>query len=390
MDTQSIQAYLREHKLDGWLLYDFQGLNPIALRMIGRECAMLTRRWFYLIPAEGSAVALVHKIEEHQFKGLPGRLKTFTSWQSMEKGLKDMLKGRVRIAMEYSPRCAIPYISRIDAGTAELVRAAGASIISSADMVQYFTSRWTDSELATHKTAARNLVEIVRLSFAEIALRVGAGESIDEFGLQELIVHKYEEMNMFSEHRPIVAVNENSGNPHYSPSEAVTKPITKGDLVLLDIWAKLKGSSTIYADVTWVGYVGDSVPERYREIFEVVSGARDEALHFIQQSCREGRVLHGWEVDDVARNHIAKTGYGPFFIHRTGHSIGYQDHYTGVNMDNLESRDERELIEGVGFSIEPGIYLKEFGVRSEINVYVGKGEALCTTEPQKEVIAILQ
>ncbi len=390
MELDRIQQYLQDNKLDGWLLYDFQGLNPIALRMIGREEAMLTRRWYYMIPAEGSPVALAHKIEEYHFKGLPGRLKTFTSWQSMEKGLKDILKGKARVAMEYSPRCAIPYISRVDAGTIELVRAFGAEVISSADMVQYFTSRWTEAEFETHKQAATNLVHIVQLGFAEIARRINAGDAADEFGIQEFIWQKFAEMGMISEDRPIVAVNENSGSPHYMPSTTMSKPINKGDFVLFDIWAKMNVPSSIYADITWVGFVGDGVPTKYQEIFEIVAGARDEALNLVMHSVREGKPLRGWEVDDAARNFIGKTGYGPFFIHRAGHSIGYQDHFTGANMDNLESRDERTLIEGIGFSIEPGIYQKEFGIRSEINVFIGATEAICTTAAQKEIIAILK
>ncbi|MEW6365459.1 MAG: M24 family metallopeptidase [Acidobacteriota bacterium] len=390
MDIEGIQRVLSESQLDAWLLYDFQGLNPIALRMIGREGAMLTRRWFYLIPAEGIPVALVHKIEEQQFKGLPGRLRTFTSWQSMEKGLKDLLKGKTRIAMEYSPRCAIPYISRVDAGTAELVRAFGATIVSSADMVQYFTSRWSDAEFETHREAAESLLKIVEMSFEEIGRRVRAGEPVDEYGIQEFIWQKYDEMGLVADSRPIVAADENTGNVHYEPAPAQSRPIQPNHLVLLDVWAKKKTQSSVYADITWMGYVGETPPDKYREIFEIVTGARDAALDLVQRAAQEGLTLKGWEVDEMARNHIARAGYGPFFIHRTGHSLGYEDHFTGVNLDNLESRDERMLIPGVGFSIEPGIYQKDFGVRSEINVFVGRGSAICTTTPQREIVAILK
>lgn len=388
MNVESIQKYLQEHKIDGWLLYDFQGMNPIALHMLRREGMLVTRRWFYLIPAEGAPVALVHKIEEQHFKGLPGRMRTFTSWQSMEKGIKDLMKGRVRVAMEYSPRCAIPAISRVDAGTVELVRAAGCTVVSSADMVQYFTSRWSAEELRSHKEAAGLLAGILHEAFGEIGRRIASGEPVDEYGIQSFITSRYEGAGLQSDYGPIVAVNQNSGNPHYTPSREQSHPIGPGDFVLVDLWAKKIEEPSVFADMTWVGYVGESVPEKFREIFDIVCGARDEALGLVQRSIHEGRVLHGWEVDDVARNYIARTGYGPFFIHRTGHSIGFQNQSTGVNMDNLESRDERELIEGVGFSIEPGIYLKEFGVRSELNVYIGKGEAICTTEVQKEIVAI--
>jgi Xaa-Pro aminopeptidase len=391
MDLQAIQQALGEHDLDGWLLYDFRGSNPIARSVIGfDERQIATRRWFYLIPRSGEPVALVHVIEPQALRGAPGRALVYRSWRQLESLLKQHLAGLRRVAMEYSPGAAIPYVSRVDAGTIEMVRAAGPEVRSSADLVQFFESRFSPEQKALHDRAARGCHAATHAAFTLIRDSLAASRRVTESEVQALISRRFAEQGLVTDHPCIVAVNEHASDPHFETAAGPDdRAIQKGDLVLIDFWAKVQDDPrAVYYDATWMGYCGSDVPPKIREVWEVVKGARDAAISFVQQSVSAGRVLHGWEVDDVARGHIEKRGYGDFFVHRTGHSIGYLVHGNGVNIDNLETRDQRRIIPGVCFSIEPGVYLPEFGVRSEVDMFVGDGEALVTGEIQRELLLL--
>ncbi len=386
-----IQQALAERGLDAWLFYDHHHRDPIAYRVLGLDsAAMATRRWFYLLPAQGEPLKLVHRIEAWQLDALPGRKRLYSSWQELAAGVEEMARGRRRIAMQYSPHNLIPYIGLVDAGTVELVRGFGAEVVSSADLVQIFEARWSPEALDSHLAAGRAIDEIVALAFAEIARRIPT----DEFTIQRFILEKFEAAGLLSEEPPIVAVNQNTGNPHYEPRRDRSAPIAAGDFVLLDVWAKQKRPSAVYYDVTWVGFVGRSSthwdpPEKIREIFDMVRNARDAGVEFVASAVREKRPVRGWEVDQAVRGFIGAKGYGEYFTHRTGHSIGESVHANGANMDNLETKDEREIIPQTCFSIEPGIYLPEFGVRSEVNVYVDESEARVTGAIQREIVRIM-
>lgn len=387
---EEVQKYLKENKLPAWLLYDFKGINPIAVDFINLK-GLKTRRWYYLIKSEGEPVALVHKIEELGFKNIPGKIITYVSWKEQKQKLKEILSGLKKVTMEYSFENNIPYISRVDAGTIELIRSFGVEIVSSADLVQYFQVRWSEQQYLSHKEAVKNLMRIKDEAFEFIAQRIKNKKEVNEFEVAQFVLEKMEESRMETDELIICAVNENSGNPHYTPSQSESKNIKEGDFVLLDIWGKMKKGKSIYADITWTGYVGENVPEKYTEIFRIVKQARDNAVNFLKDRWVRKEEVRGWEIDKVCRDFIIKSGFGEYFTHRTGHSIGTEDHGNGVNIDNLETKDERRIIPRVGFSIEPGIYLKEFGVRSEINVYVKENEIEVTTLPlQEEIIPIMK
>ena len=385
-----VQKYLKQNNIPAWLLYDFRGINPIAVEFLGLK-GLKTRRWYYLIKAQGEPVALVHKIEEQGFKDIPGKIIPYVSWEEQREKLKEILSGFKSVAMEYSFQNNIPYISRVDAGTIELIKSLGVQVISSADLVQYFEARWDQEQYLSHKEAGRIIMQIKDQAFRLIASRIKEKKPIDEFEVSQFVKEKMNQSGMETDETLICAVNENSGNPHYTPSQTEKKKIGPGDFVLLDIWGKMKKDRSIYADITWTGYVGEKVPEKYNKIFEIVKGARDEAINYLRKRWTKGEEVMGWEVDKACRDSIEKAGYGPNFTHRTGHSLGTEDHGNGVNIDNLETKDERKIIPGVGFSIEPGIYLEDFGVRSEINVYVKDKEIEVTTLPmQEEIIPILK
>ncbi|HVP36936.1 MAG TPA: Xaa-Pro peptidase family protein [Terriglobales bacterium] len=387
---EQVQKYLKQNNIPAWLLYDFRGINPIAVEFLGIK-GLKTRRWYYLIKTEGEPVALVHKIEEQGFKDIPGKIVPYVSWEEQRGKLKELLSGLKTVAMEYSFQNNIPYISRVDAGTIELIRSLGVQVVSSADLVQFFEARWDQEQYLSHKEAARILMQIKDEAFKFISQRFKEKKSVDEFEVAQFVQKKMNESGMETNETLICAVNENSGNPHYTPSQSENKKIRVGDFVLLDIWGKMKKDRSIYADITWTGYVGDKVPEEYKKIFNLVIRARDEAVNYLRKRWSRGEEVKGWEVDKACRDFIQKSGYGPNFTHRTGHSLGTEDHGNGVNIDNLETKDERKIIPGVGFSIEPGIYLKDFGVRSEINVYVKEKEIEVTTLPlQEEIIPILK
>lgn len=391
MDIAAIQQALLAQQLDGWLLYDFRGSNPIARSVIGFDEKQIgTRRWFYLVPAAGEPVALLHAIEPHALSGAPGRAVVYRSWRELEALLKQHLAGLRRVAMEYSPGAAIPYVSRVDAGTVEMVRAAGPEVCSSADLVQHFEARWTSEQKALHDRAALGCHAAADAGFALVRERLAAGRRVTESEVQALISARFGEAGLISDHPCIVAVNDHASDPHFETAPGPNdRAIGKGDLLLIDFWAKVADHPrAVYYDATWMAYCGPEVPPRMREVWEVVSGARDAAIGFVKDALAARRDLHGYEVDDVARGHIQARGYGDYFIHRTGHSIGYLVHGNGVNIDNLETRDQRRIVPGVCFSIEPGVYLPEFGVRSEVDVFVGDAGAEVTGRIQRELLLL--
>ncbi len=392
IDIAGIQAALKDLHIDGWLMYDFQGGNPIARKVVGwREGTMLTRRWWFWIPREGEPVRLHSVIEPTNLDFLPGRKILFLSWRDMTQHLTELMKNAKTIAMEYSPSCAIPYLSRVDAGTIELIRSLGKNIVSSKDLVQFFESRWTEEQLAMHHEAERKLMVIKDGAFAEIGNRLRRGQRTTEYEIQQWMWDRFEEEGLTSYDAPIVAVNENSGNPHYGPTKESHKEIRKGDFVLIDYWAKLKKPDSVYADYTWTGFCGSAPSPRHQEIFKTVIAARDAAVDYLKQRATRKETPYGWEVDDVSRGVIEKKGYGKYFIHRTGHNIGLEVHGNGAHIDNLETQDDRKLIPRTCFSIEPGIYLPgEFGVRSEIDVYMGENfEIRVTGQPiQRDLVLV--
>ena len=394
-----IQAALREGGFDGWLFYDFRGSDPLAYRILKLDTHGITsRRWFYYVPATGEPVKIVHSIERDKLDLLPGKKVVFLPWQQLQSHVRDAVTAgnghseKKRIAMQYTPENAIPYISRVDAGTIELIRSFGVEPVSSANLVARFEAVWTEEQYESHMTAADNIHNIIHQAFAEIARRIKANEPTNEYDIQQFMVRRFEEEGMTCDgDHPIVSVNANSAIPHYGPTSEIHSNINKGDFVLLDVWAKLKTPSAVYADQTWTGYVGEAVPEKYTHIFNIVRDARDAAVAFVQEKISAGSELKGADVDDVSRKVIVDAGYGAQFIHRTGHSIGEEVHGNGANIDNLETRDSRIILPRTCFSIEPGIYLEgDFGVRSELDVYVSETEAVATGQPvQRDVVAIL-
>jgi Xaa-Pro dipeptidase len=390
MELEAIQAALKEAHLDGWLFYDHHRRDPIAYRVLKIDPPMCTRRWYYLIPAAGEPAKLVHRIERGNLAGAPGIEHQYSSLSEQREALKKMLEGKKRVAMQYSHLNDIPYIGLVDAGTVELVKSFGVDIVSSADLVQVFEARWSAEALATHLEAGKSVHAIVRQAFAVIGEAVCSGKTIGEYDVQQEIVRLFAAQGLEADEAAIVAVNENTANPHYSPSESASAPIRAGDFVLLDVWGKLKTPGAVYFDITWTGFVGEDVPTSHTQLFDVVREARDAAVDLVKRARREGRPLRGYQVDDAARGVITRHGYGEFFVHRTGHSIGEDVHGNGANMDNFETHDDRRVIPGTCFSVEPGIYLPEFGVRSEVNVYVEEHDARVTGEIQQAIIPILK
>jgi len=389
MNLIAVQESLRDESVDGWLFYDHHHRDPIAYRVLKIAPKMCTRRWYYLIPTEGEPAKLVHRIEKGNLAGLPGGEHEYSSWSEQREELKKILRGKKTVAMQYSPLNDIPYVGLVDAGTVELVRSFGVQVVSSADLVQLFEARWSAEALASHLEAGKAVHAIVRSAFAMIAEAARAGRAMTEYDVQQEIVRLYGLYGLEADEAPIVAVNENTANPHYTPVPAASLPIRANDFVLLDVWAKLREPESVYFDITWTGFVGEKVPHQYAEIFEIVREARDAAVSLVTQARREGRPLRGYQVDDAARGVITRQGYGEFFVHRTGHSIGEDVHGSGANMDNFETRDDRRIIPGTCFSVEPGIYLPEFGVRSEVDVYVEEHDARVTGEVQEAVVPIL-
>lgn len=387
-----IQRALREQPgLDGWLFYDFRHLDPIAYRVLLLDPSIhVTRRWYYWIPAVGTPVKLQHRIEPHVLDGLPGEARLYVSWREQQGALRTLLQSATRIAMQYSPMNAIPYLSRVDAGTLELLRSWGLEVVTSADLVQQFEAVWDDAQLISHQVAASGLRAIVDETFTFIGTSLAAGHQLTEYGVQQYILSRMQARGLVTSSPPIAAVNAHSADPHYGPSAEGSAPIRRGDLVLIDLWAKQPEPRAVYADITWTGFVGAVVPARQQAVFQIVRQARDAAVAFVHQRVRDGAFPYGWEVDDVCRQVVQQAGYGEYFVHRTGHSIGEEVHGNGANIDNLETQDARRLLPGTCFSIEPGIYLPEdFGIRSELDVYVSADDAVVYGQPvQTELVAI--
>ena len=386
-----IQTALREAEVDGWLFCCFQLNDPISLELLGLiGDHLVTRRCYYLVPTEGEPRKLVHRLEPAMLSALPGDERSYLTWQELSRELPRLLRGQKRLAAQYSPGNQIPTVSRLDAGTAEVVRAEGIELVSSADLVQRFVAVWDDEQLAGHRRANVHLHRIAREAFSRVGETLRAGGEINEYEVQKFILESFERAGLVSESPPIVGVNAHSADPHYQPTADRHSPIQRDDFLLIDLWAKETAATSVYADITWVGVCAASPTERQKEIFDTVAGARDAAFELVATRF-PNEPVHGYEVDDAARDVIARAGYGDFFIHRTGHSIGITDHGQGANMDNLETHDVRRLLPMTGFSIEPGIYLAgDFGVRSEINVALTCDTAEITgAEPQRELISVL-
>lgn len=391
-DLDRIQSALREFGLDGWLLFDFRGSNPLARRVLELDAdAMGTRRCLYCVPAQGEPMKLVHRIESSALDHLPGAKHVYLRWQELEAGIGRLVGGLDKVAMEYSPRGGNPYISRVDAGTIELVRSFGVEVVPSGDLIQLFEAAWDDDQWAMHQEAAVHTNSAFAAAWAFIAEQVRQNGSVEELAVRQTILDHFERRSLVTDHPPIVAVGPHSGDPHYETGTGESTVIREGDFVLVDLWAKLDKPRAVYSDLTRVGVVGESVSERHREIFEIVAAARDAAIDRVRDAMQSHQPLQGWQVDRAARDVIEQAGYGEYFVHRTGHNIGQETHGNGANIDDLETHEDRHILPRTCFSIEPGIYLPEFGVRSEVDVFVDADRVVHVTggEVQSEVLPIL-
>jgi Xaa-Pro aminopeptidase len=386
MDLARIQEALRREKLDGWLFFDHHERDPLAYAVLGfKPKRHVTRRWYYLIPAQGEPQGLVHRVEPHVIDVLPGEKLLYSRWQEQHAQLATLLKGAKRIAMQYSPRCAVPYVAMVDAGTIDLIRELGPEVVSSAELVQEFEACLDEEQFASHVEAGK-LVDRVRAdAFRFIAERLPHG--VDELAVKNYVRAEFAKAGLVTDSGPIVGVNAHAGDPHYEPFPETSSPIKPGDLVLLDMWARFDKPGAIYYDITWTGFCGEP-PARIQNVFEIVRDARDAAIQRVTRAVAQGIEIRGFEVDDAARDYIASHGFSEQFVHRTGHSIGEEVHSTGANMDNLETHDDRRILPGALFSIEPGIYLEDFGIRSEVDMFVGSGAAVVTGAIQRELVRI--
>src|SRR5712692_5727133 len=389
-DIKAIQNELRSAGLDAWLFYDFHHRDPIGQRVLALPAeGMTTRRWFYLIPARGTPRKLVHRIESSALDSLPGQKLVYAGRDELRRNLPRLLGRAKKVAMQYSPRNAIPYVSMVDAGTVELVRSLGCKVVSSADLVQKFEACWTPEQLESHLDAGRVIDRLTQEAFAQAARHVRNKAPLTEYKLQQWILEQFRAHSIVADDAPIVAVGPHTGDPHYEPAPATAAPVREGDLLLLDIWGKRATPGSVYYDITWMGFLDARVPEKDAKIFSIVREARDRAVSFVRDAVSAGRDIQGWQVDRAAREVIRKAGFGKYFVHRTGHNIGQEVHGNGANMDGLETQDVRRIIPRTCFSVEPGIYLPEFGVRSEVNVYVDEKQARVTGAVQKEILALL-
>jgi Xaa-Pro dipeptidase len=383
---EDAQSYLRDQKLDGWLLEDFQYNNPIFWQVVGGQ-RHSTRRVFLLIPPTGYPRFLVHQTDAARFSDVGWPADVYLSRRDQEAGLTRLLSDRNLVAMEYSPECVLPVVSRVDAGTLEQVRALGVTVVSSGDVLQYAVARWSAIQLASHRRSAEAVVQVARETFDFIGDNLGAG--IDELRAVDFIRQRFASLNLVTDSGPDVAVNEHAGDPHYEASAATSRVIRPDDWVLIDLWAKDKVAGAVYGDATWVGHAGATVPATQQKVFDCVRRARDLALGLLFSAWKEGRVLLGWEVDAISRKSIEDDGFGQYFTHRLGHSLGESIHGNGVNLDGFETHDTRKIIPGVGFSVEPGIYLPDFGTRLEVNVYMDPAQGPTVTTPiQSDIIRI--
>ena len=390
---EDAREYLQAEDLPGWLIYDYLGCNPV-LAQVAQPSGHVTRPVFLFVPAAGSPRLLTHHVDAGKFadagEGTDLEQVVYSSRVTLESALQATLSGCGRVAMEYSPRNGLPRVSRVDAGTVELVQSMGAEVVSSADLMQYATQRWSPDQLAGHKRAAGKLARIVNEAFARIGQRLNQPESSGptEFEIAEFIRARFREEGLVTADGPIVSTNAHCSDPHYEPAPEGSSVIAPGDWILIDLWAREDTPGSVYADITWTAYVGDTPTERHRQIFDIVLGARDAALSFLQDSFTRGEAIQGWQADDVARGYIADHGFGDYFTHRLGHSIYHTVHGEGVNLDNFETHDTRRIIPGIGFSIEPGIYLPEFGVRSEIDAYMSEDGPYASSPVQRDIVLI--
>lgn len=386
-NKDAICAYMKENGIDAWLISDFRGSNPAMREVIGKK--FTTRRAYVYLKNTGETAVLYHIIDRNAYENLPFEKIMYTKWQELYENLEKIMKGDKKIAMEYSPMCRIPIVSWADGGTVDYVRSLGKEVVSSKDIFTLLTAVWSNEHYASHKYAAKNVRETKDEAFKFIAAKLNAGEFLNEFMVQDFIMREFDRRNMYASDRAIVGVRENSANSHYEPTREKSAEIFRGDLVLIDLWAREKKDDSVYADITWMGYCGESVPEKYVNVFEIAKAGRLAACAFLKNAAREGRKLQGYMVDDVTRGVIEGAGYGENFVHRTGHSIGPGDnvHALGANIDNFETHDEREILPSTGFSIEPGIYLSEFGVRTETDVYIHPdGNVEVTAGEQENII----
>jgi Xaa-Pro aminopeptidase len=388
MNLAAIQSALRDANLDGWLFFDHHERDPLAYRVLGLKGGHVSRRWYYWIPANGAPRGLVHRIESGNLDSLPGEKAVYSTWREQADGVRAMLGAASHVAMQYSPMCAIPYVANVDAGTVELVRSLGVEIVSSAELIQLFEARWTPAMLEMHLEAGRKTDQVRREAFEMVGTALAKQQPVTEYAVQQFVMKRFADAGLVTNHPPIVGVNSNASNPHYCPAEQSCSPIRRGDLLLLDLWSKLNHPDAVYYDVTWMAFCGSEPTPQMKEVFAVVRDARDAGIRFVTESVTSGRTIKGFEVDDAVRGHIEKKGFAQYFTHRTGHSIGRETHGNGANMDNFESHDDRSVIPWTCFSIEPGIYLPEFGVRSEINMFIGEREARVTGEVQRELVLL--
>ncbi len=391
LDIAAIQAALKADGLDAWLLYDFHGSNPIAADVTGAGRGgghLATRRWYYLIPASGEPRGLVHAIERHVLAHLPGSIAQYAGRDQLERGLRDLARDVRRVAMEYSPNGAIPYLGRVDAGTIEQLRAFGLEIVSSGDLVQRFAAVWDAQAVETHMKASEKLYRVKDRAFAAIRDRLKTSTPTTEYDIQQLMMGWFRDEGLVTDSPPIVGAAGNGGNPHYMPTATEHRPIRPGEMVLLDLWGKLDRPGAVFADITWVGYTGAAPPEKFVKVFDVVAAARDAAVTLVQAAVAKGEQLQGWQVDRAASRVLRNSGYGSHVLHRTGHSLGESVHGNGVNMDDYETHDDRRLLPGTGFTIEPGLYFDDFGVRLEINMLVRDRDAIVTGPIQKAIVTL--
>ena len=392
LDIKDVQRALEADGLDAWLLYDFRGINPIAsdVTAVARQGGHLaTRRWYYLIPAKGEPRGLVHAIEKNTLAHLPGTTRRYAGRDQLEAGLRALLSGVRRVAMEYSPLCAIPYVSRVDAGTIELVRGTGVEVVSSGDLIQRFSAVWDADAIATHRAASEKLYRVKDRAFEAIARRLRDGAPTTEYDIQQLMAGWFREERLVSDSDPNVSAAENAGNPHYLPTASSHRAIRKDEVVLLDLWGKLDRPGAVFADITWMGFTGRDVPPPVARAFDAICRARDAAVLLVRDAARAGREVRGWEVDRAASAVVRDAGYAANILHRTGHSLGETVHGNGVNMDDYETHDDRRLLPGTGFTIEPGVYFDDFGVRTEINMVVGAKDADVTGPLQTEILTLM-
>jgi Xaa-Pro dipeptidase len=392
MNLDELQSALREQDFDGWLFYDHHHRDPIAYRILGLDVSsFVSRRWFYFVPASGEPKKLVHRIESGKLDSLPGSKEEYSSWQELEQKLENMLSGATRIAMQYSPRNAIMYVAMVDAGTIELIRNMGKTIVSSADLVSIFEAVLTEDQIATHFVAQQKLDEVLRSGWKFIGDSVrGPSKQSDEFSVVQLLLEGIERAGLFTDHGPNCSAGPNSADSHYEPTRESSRTIKQGDFVLIDIWAKLANNPTaIWYDITWTGVVDRDPAERETLIFNTVRDARDAAIATIQKAYAAGEKIAGWQADDAARNVIRSAGFGDYFTHRTGHNIAVELHGNGAHLDNLETHDGRLLLPNTCFSVEPGLYFPgEFGIRNEVNMITRPGSAIVTGPMQNELLRI--